>query len=179
MNSGDQLDFLEVPYLMIVLMYDISSIIPSLFILYIVDKETGKYFLNQVWLSLAAVNKLNQEWNWIIMDTKVYKCARVGGHTEKFVFPWFNSCYRPFIFHLWIILYNFLVCNILLEIVCYIDVLCCICKIYIHPFSKRFFHRERCIDRYIVLLCCTCSRPIYLTVLFIMRMPIRSNNIIF
>ena len=70
MNSGDQLDFLEVPYLMIVLMYDISSIIPSLFILYIVDKETGKYFLNQVWLSLAAVNKLNQEWNWIIMDTK-------------------------------------------------------------------------------------------------------------
>ena len=89
---------------------------------------------------------------------EVYKCARVGGHTEKFVFPWFNSCYRPFIFHLCIILYNFLVCNILLEIVCYIDVLCCICKIYIHPFSKRFFHRERYIDRHIVLLCCTCSR---------------------
>ena len=89
---------------------------------------------------------------------EVYKCARVGGHTEKFVFPWFNSCYRPFIFHLCIILYNFLVCNILLEIVCYINVLCCICKIYIHPFSKRFFHRERYIDRYIVLLCCTCSR---------------------
>ena len=110
---------------------------------------------------------------------EVYKCARVGGHTEKFVFPWFNSCYRPFIFHLCIILYNFLVCNILLEIVCYIDVLYCICKIYIHPFSKRFFHREIYIDRYIVLLCCTCSRPIYLTVLFIMRMPIRSNNIIF
>ena len=48
MNSRDQLDFLEVPYLMIVILYDISSIIPSLFILYIVDKETGKYFLNQV-----------------------------------------------------------------------------------------------------------------------------------
>ena len=48
MNSRDQLDFLEVPYLMIVLLYNISSIIPSLFILYFVDKETGKYFLNQV-----------------------------------------------------------------------------------------------------------------------------------
>ena len=69
-NSRDQLDFLEVPYLLIVLLYNISSIISSLLILYIVDKETGKYFLNQVWLSLAAVNKFNQEWNWIILDMK-------------------------------------------------------------------------------------------------------------
>ena len=52
------------------LLYNISSIISSLLILYIVDKETGKYFLNQVWLSLAAVNKFNQEWNWIILDMK-------------------------------------------------------------------------------------------------------------
>ena len=42
----------------------------SLLILYIVDEETGNYFLNQVWLSLAAVNNFNQEWNWIILDTK-------------------------------------------------------------------------------------------------------------
>ena len=69
-NSRDQLDFLEVPYLLIVLLYNISSIISSLLILYIVDKETGKYFLNQVWLSLAAVNKFNNKiesyWTWII-----------------------------------------------------------------------------------------------------------------
>ena len=47
----------------IVLLYNISSIISSLLILYIVDKETRKYFLNQVWLSPAAVNIFNQEWN--------------------------------------------------------------------------------------------------------------------
>ena len=70
-NSTDQLDFPEVPYLLIVPLYNISSIISSLLILYIVDKETGKYFLNQVWLSLTAVNKSNQEWNWIILDMKV------------------------------------------------------------------------------------------------------------
>ena len=45
---GDQLDFLEEPHLLILLLYNISSIISSLLILYIVDKETGKYFLNQV-----------------------------------------------------------------------------------------------------------------------------------
>ena len=44
----DQHDFLEMPYLLIVLLYNTSSIISSLLILYIVDKETGKYFLNQV-----------------------------------------------------------------------------------------------------------------------------------
>ena len=37
---------------------------------------------------------------------EVYKCARVAGHTKKFVFQWF-------------------------EFVCYINVICCICKIYI------------------------------------------------
>ena len=37
---------------------------------------------------------------------EVYKCARVTGHTKKFVFQWF-------------------------EFVCYINVICCICKIYI------------------------------------------------
>ena len=58
------------PYLLIVLLYNVSSIISSLLILYIVDKKTGKYFLNQNWLSLAAVNKFNQEWNWIILDMK-------------------------------------------------------------------------------------------------------------
>ena len=47
---------------------------------------------------------------------EVYKCARVAGHTKKFVFQWFNSCYRPFVFHLCIILYNFLVCNVLLNL---------------------------------------------------------------
>ena len=66
----DQLDFPEVPYLLIVLLYNISSIISSLLILYFVDKETGKYFLNQVWSILAAVNKFNQERNWIILDMK-------------------------------------------------------------------------------------------------------------
>ena len=90
-NSRDQLDFLEVPYLLIVLLYDISSIISCLLILCIVDKETGKYFLNQVWLSLAAVNKFNQEWNW----------------------------------------YTF-------EVVSYINVLCCICKIYIYITMSSF-----------------------------------------
>ena len=43
----------------------------------------------------------------------VYKCARVAGHTKKFVFQWFNSCYRPFVFHLCTNLYNFLVCKII------------------------------------------------------------------
>ena len=42
---------------------------------------------------------------------EVYKCARVAGHTEKFVFQCFNSCYGPFVFDLCIILYNFLVCK--------------------------------------------------------------------
>ena len=115
-NSRDRLDYLEVPYLLIVLLYNISSIISSLLILYIVDKETGKYFLNQVWLSLAAVNKFNQEWNWIILDMKYTSVPRVAGHTKKFVFQWFNSFYRPFVFRLCIILYNFLVCKILLNL---------------------------------------------------------------
>ena len=44
---------------------------------------------------------------------EVYKCARVAGDTKKFGFQWFNSCYRPFVFHLCKILYNFLVCNVL------------------------------------------------------------------
>ena len=52
---------------------------------------------------------------------EVYKkCARVAGHTKKFVFQWFNSCYRPFVFHLCIILYNFLVCNVLLNLYVYV-----------------------------------------------------------
>ena len=76
-NSRDQLDFLVVPYLLIVLLYNISSIISSLLILYIVDKETGKYFLNQVWLSLAAVNKFNQQWNWIILNMKCTSVLRL------------------------------------------------------------------------------------------------------
>ena len=63
---------------------------------------------------------------------EVYKCARVAGHTNKFVFQWFNSCYTSFLFHLCIILYNFLVCILYtFEFVCYIHVLCCICKIYL------------------------------------------------
>ena len=63
---------------------------------------------------------------------EVYKCARVAGHTNKFVFQWFNSCYRSFLFHLCIILYNFLVCILYtFEFVCYIHVLCCICKMYL------------------------------------------------
>ena len=28
---------------------------------------------------------------------KVYKRARIAGHTEKFAFQWFNSCYTPFV----------------------------------------------------------------------------------
>ena len=64
---------------------------------------------------------------------EVYKCARVAGHTQKFVYQCFNSCYRAFVFHLCIILYNFLVCNILLNLyVISWTVLCCICKIYIY-----------------------------------------------
>ena len=47
---------------------------------------------------------------------EVYKCAKVAGNTKKFVFQWFISCYRPFVFHLCIILYNFLVCNIVLNL---------------------------------------------------------------
>ena len=51
---------------------------------------------------------------------EVQKCAKVPGHTKKFVFQWFNSCYRPFVFHFCIILYNFLVCNILLNLYVYV-----------------------------------------------------------
>ena len=47
---------------------------------------------------------------------EVYECAGVAGYTKKFVFQWFNSCYGPFVFHLCIILYNFLVCNIVLNL---------------------------------------------------------------
>ena len=129
-NSRDQLDFLEVPYLLIVLLYNISSIISSLLILYIVDKETGKYFLNQVWLSLAAVNKFNQEWNWIILDMK-YTSVLGLLVAKKFVFQWFTSCYRPFVFHLCIILYNFLICNILLNLYV-VSMFYVVCKIYIY-----------------------------------------------
>ena len=61
---------------------------------------------------------------------EVYKCARVTGHTNKFVFQWFNSCYRSFLFHLCIILYNFLVCILYtFEFVC-----------YIHASSNVWFH---------------------------------------
>ena len=63
---------------------------------------------------------------------EVYKCDRVPGHNNKFVFQWFDSCYRPFVFHLCIVLYTFLVCNILsLNFYVIINVLCCysICKI--------------------------------------------------
>ena len=65
---------------------------------------------------------------------EVYKCARVACHTKKFGFQWFNSFYRPFVFHLYKILYNFLVCNIYtqFEFVCYINALCCIFMIYIY-----------------------------------------------
>ena len=50
---------------MIALLYNISSIISSLLILYIVDKETGKYFLNQVWLSLDLTkNEIESYWTW-------------------------------------------------------------------------------------------------------------------
>ena len=87
-NRRDQLDFLKVPYLLTVLLYNISSVISSLLILYIVDKETGKYFLNQVWLSLAAVNKFNQEWNWIILDMKYTSALRLVV-TQKSLF--FNA----------------------------------------------------------------------------------------
>ena len=46
---------------------------------------------------------------------EVYKCVRVAGHTKKFVFQQL-AVYRPFVLHLCIILYNFLVCNILLNL---------------------------------------------------------------
>ena len=51
---------------------------------------------------------------------EVYKCARVASHTKKFVFQWFNRCYRAFVFHLCIILYNFLVCNKVLSLNFYV-----------------------------------------------------------
>ena len=47
---------------------------------------------------------------------EVCKWARVAGHSKNFVFQWFNSCDRSFVFHLCIILYNFLVRNILLNL---------------------------------------------------------------
>ena len=63
---------------------------------------------------------------------EVYKCARVAGHTNKFVFQWFNSYYRLFLLHLCIILYNVLVCILYtFEFVSYIHVLCCTCKMYL------------------------------------------------
>ena len=58
---------------------------------------------------------------------ELYKCARVTGHTNKFVFQWFNSCYRSFLFHLCIILYFlFAILNFYV-----VHVLCCICKFYL------------------------------------------------
>ena len=64
---------------------------------------------------------------------EVYKCARVAGHTKKFVFQWFSSCYRPFVFHLCKLLFNFSCLQYTqFEFVCYINVLCCICKIYLY-----------------------------------------------
>ena len=68
---------------------------------------------------------------------EVYKCARVAGHTKKFVFQWFNSCYRPFVFHLCIILYNFLVCNILLN-------LCVVSVRYMFRYSNVWFQCKTC-----------------------------------
>ena len=41
------------------------------------------------------------------------------GHSKKFVFQWFNSCYRPFVFHMCLIRYNFLAYNILLNLYLY------------------------------------------------------------
>ena len=40
----------------------------------------------------------------------------------RFVFQWFNSCYRSFLFHLCIILYNFLVCNLYVIYMFYVRV---------------------------------------------------------
>ena len=64
---------------------------------------------------------------------EVFKYAKVAGHTKKFVFQWFSSCYRPFVFHLCKLLFNFSCLQYTqFEFVCYINVLCCICKIYIY-----------------------------------------------
>ena len=60
-NSRDQLDFLEVPYLLIVLLYDISSIISSLLTLHIVRQGNRKVFFESILIKPAAVNKFNQE----------------------------------------------------------------------------------------------------------------------
>ena len=60
-NSRDQLDFLEVPYLLIVLLYDISSIISSLLTLHIVRQGNRKVFFESSLIKPAAVNKFNQE----------------------------------------------------------------------------------------------------------------------
>ena len=59
-NSRDQLDFLEVPYLLIVLLYNISSIISFLLILYIVvTRKQESIFLNQVWLNMGRLQLIN------------------------------------------------------------------------------------------------------------------------
>ena len=112
-NSRDHLDFLEVPYLLIVLLYNISSIISSLLILYIVDKETGKYFLNQVWLSLAAVNKFNQEWNWIILDMKYTSVLGLLVTLKSLFFNGLVAVTGPLYFICANFFLIFLVCNIL------------------------------------------------------------------
>ena len=59
------------------------------------------------------------------------KCAEVTGHTNNFVFQWFNSCHRSFLFHLCICC---LQCNILLNLNVVL-VLCCICKFYLLAMS--------------------------------------------
>ena len=68
-NSRDQLDFLEVPYLLIVLLYDISSIISSVNVTYC-RQGNRKVFFESSLIQPAAVNKFNQEWNLIILDMK-------------------------------------------------------------------------------------------------------------
>ena len=55
--------------------------------------------------------------NWILLHLACHT-----GHTKKFVFQWFNSCYRPFVFHLCIILYNFLSIYIYIYIYIYSNV---------------------------------------------------------
>ena len=59
------------------------------------------------------------------------KCAEVTGHTNNFVFQWFNSCHRSFLFHLCICC---LQGNILLNLNVVL-VLCCICKFYLLAMS--------------------------------------------
>ena len=65
---------------------------------------------------------------------ELFKCARVTSHTTKFVFQWFNSCDKSFLFKQFVHNSVFLVCNILLNL--YVaHVLCCICKFHLLAMS--------------------------------------------